>query len=1195
MLRGKTVHAVTFELDRILFTLFDGYEITEKIERDEQLPMICLPVNGLCAEVTANKTSITRELTHLRQMHIHSKNMPIKNPCMGCTMGRGTTKRGKKVRSEDKVSKHINHRVAADFVGPWPKSHMNNTQLFVITDEYDRWIETYATSSRSCCGEFLDKWVKDVGRMTIIRTDNAKEFKEGDAHLRNSAEKWKDSSGNPIKVEHGPPYSPWANGLAERSNRTVIETVRSSIMGCDSRCWDFAATAAAHVINRVLVRKWKPPGSKVPKVNRTAYETRFSSKPAVGYLRRWGCLCFIKEETPESKTSPRKIPAMFVGYARNGCWKVLLWRTDARCKTGRRLAIEETKQVAFDESILVKDVHSLIKLADQNIGTWDLDPGVNRKISSVFHGNQILKFEEFVPSSTIETAEKEFEKQERHNFTRIDELTRGVMDKDQDATDRKIIQSVLGSDDVTQPSEGVKPSEGVLPSEGVMFEDSEFSPEKDLTDKEILDYIREADDLSGNIKQESKDGIVVMKKSRGRPRKIKTVNQSDESTEAKPFIPTDGEAAPKRSRPKGGKNKVSTSSKKDVKLPLIVQNGLSKTQKRNAKRKCARANRALLEAQLDVNVLDSDLEFSGLEEGEEVENIEIKLIHKDTIGDCSSVHWVEACVPILEQAVASAASVKKKEALYGPDSAKYRAAMTKERLGLESLDCWRDMTPEELADKSVQTIPTALVFTRKRPCAEFPERKYKCRLVVLGNLQRLDEDKSVFAPVASYPAARAFLIEGAAKGLVPIQFDIRNAFIQSVLKEKINVRLPEEWGAHKVRLIRALYGLRISPVTWYKTFRTGLLELGWIECVREPGTFMKGHTRLIVYVDDCLIMAETQEEALAETKTILSRFEGNVVPPVKVVDDQVEMDFLGMLVLFNSKEKTLKIVATKAIERMMKKFQFQINARKISLPAVKEDLTTTEQELSSLKEKPSNFPLRSLIGGLNYVSQTARPDIAFSVNRVARYQSSPTPRVIEAAKRILRYLLSTASEGLEYSPAREQRFNAVFKEIAEQGDRLSKYSNVVQFSDADYAGCATTVKSTSGSIHYLRGVPVCWHSRRQGLRAESTCEAELYASHDAIKCTRSQGWLEWFNENPLLFVDNMSLIDVCKQEFTSKKSKHIGIRYLSVRDKLSEICFVRTQFNLADGLTKPMHTLNILNPTNEDCDVYRAEVFLYLH
>ena len=155
--------------------------------------------------------------------------------------------------------------------------------------------------------------------------------------------------------------------------------------------------------------------------------------------------------------------------------------------------------------------------------------------------------------------------------------------------------------------------------------------------------------------------------------------------------------------------------------------------------------------------------------------------------------------------------------------------------------------------------------------------------------------------------------------------------------------------------------------------------------------------------------------------------------------------------------------------------------------------------------------------------------------------------------------------------------------MAATGERSGAYGDgkVVTFSDADFGGCSVSLRSTSGGIMYVRGTAVAWQSRRQTVRAESTCESELYAAHDLVKMTRSQGWLDWLcqAQGPVHFIDNRSVLDLLKQEFRTKKSKHIELRYLSVKDHLKRLCFCPTEHNLADGLTKPTSCHNILYPT----------------
>ena len=60
-------------------------------------------------------------------------------------------------------------------------------------------------------------------------------------------------------------------------------------------------------------------------------------------------------------------------------------------------------------------------------------------------------------------------------------------------------------------------------------------------------------------------------------------------------------------------------------------------------------------------------------------------------------------------------------------------------------------------------------------------------------------------------------------------------------------------------------------------------------------------------------------------------------------------------------------------------------------------------------------PYLSAIGALMYLANNTRPYIAFSVNLLARYSSSPTKRHWNGIKHILRYLRGTINMSLFYS------------------------------------------------------------------------------------------------------------------------------------------------------------------------------------
>nr|GFC89410.1 uncharacterized mitochondrial protein AtMg00810-like [Tanacetum cinerariifolium] len=84
---------------------------------------------------------------------------------------------------------------------------------------------------------------------------------------------------------------------------------------------------------------------------------------------------------------------------------------------------------------------------------------------------------------------------------------------------------------------------------------------------------------------------------------------------------------------------------------------------------------------------------------------------------------------------------------------------------------------------------------------------------------------------------------------------------------------------------------------------------------------------------------------------------------------------------------------------------------------------------------------RSMIGALMYLT-SSRPDIVHATCLCARYHAKLTEKHLKEVKRIFRYLRVTVNTGHWYTK--------------DSGFELTG------FSDADYAGCKDTFKSTSG-------------------------------------------------------------------------------------------------------------------------------------
>nr|GEV74193.1 retrovirus-related Pol polyprotein from transposon TNT 1-94 [Tanacetum cinerariifolium] len=115
------------------------------------------------------------------------------------------------------------------------------------------------------------------------------------------------------------------------------------------------------------------------------------------------------------------------------------------------------------------------------------------------------------------------------------------------------------------------------------------------------------------------------------------------------------------------------------------------------------------------------------------------------------------------------------------------------------------------------------------------------------------------------------------------------------------------------------------------------------------------------------------------------------------------------------------------------------------------------------------------------------PDIVHATCLCARYQSKPTEKHLKEVKRIFRYLRGTINMGLWYTK------DFGFEQTG--------------FSDADYAGCKDTFKSTSGRAQFLAEKLVSWSSKKQACMALSTVEAEyvsLSACYAQVLWMRTQ-------------------------------------------------------------------------------------------
>jgi len=123
-----------------------------------------------------------------------------------------------------------------------------------------------------------------------------------------------------------------------------------------------------------------------------------------------------------------------------------------------------------------------------------------------------------------------------------------------------------------------------------------------------------------------------------------------------------------------------------------------------------------------------------------------------------------------------------------------------------------------------------------------------------------------------------------------------------------------------------------------------------------------------------------------------------------------------------------------------------------------------------LMENPSYY--RGIVGALQYLTLT-RPNLSFSVNYVSQFMHAPTMTHLKMVRRILRYVKGTIEMGLHFSS--------------------HTTLDLFAFSDADWAGCTTTRRSTTSYYTFLGGNLISWCAKKQHTISRSSTEAEYRA------------------------------------------------------------------------------------------------------
>ena len=478
------------------------------------------------------------------------------------------------------------------------------------------------------------------------------------------------------------------------------------------------------------------------------------------------------------------------------------------------------------------------------------------------------------------------------------------------------------------------------------------------------------------------------------------------------------------------------------------------------------------------------------------------------------------------------------------------AAMQEEFAALVSNRTW-ELVPRP---PRANLITGKWIFKHKTRADGSLER-YKARWVVRGFNQRAGVDYGeTFSPVVKPATIRTVLTLAASRGWPVHQLDVKNAFLHGTLAEEVYCLQPAGFvdaskPDHVCRLSKSLYGLKQAPRGWFLRFAGFLATIGFSATRSDSSlfTFTRGQDAafLLLYIDDIVLTASST----ALLQHIITQLTGEFA--MKDLGDLHY--FLGIRVtrstagFFLSQQQYAEEILERAGMDNCKPAPTPVDT-KGKLPSADGDKVAD----------PSAY--RSIAGALQYLTIT-RPEMAYAVQQVCLHMHDPRECHQSLIKRALRYVRGSTNHGLWLTASSSLTLRA--------------------YTDADWAGCPDTRRSTSGFCVYIGDSLVSWSSKRQAIVSRSSAEAEYRGVANVVaECI----WLRQLlgellypvRSATLVYCDNISAVYMAANPVHHRRTKHVELDIHFVRERVAlgdiRVLHVSTRQQLADVMTKGLPT-----------------------
>lgn len=472
-------------------------------------------------------------------------------------------------------------------------------------------------------------------------------------------------------------------------------------------------------------------------------------------------------------------------------------------------------------------------------------------------------------------------------------------------------------------------------------------------------------------------------------------------------------------------------------------------------------------------------------------------------------------------------------------------------------------------------IPAGWVFRIKHrgdPIEEsaLQPKQFKARVVIRGQFMKEGLDfNDTFAPVAKPMTIRSLFAVATKYGCKLKAGDVETAFLTADMDCEVWVKMPPFWGRGNEaisgkhedlpprRLLKGVPGIPQGSRLFYDTFAAYLKTLGWEPTAADKCLFLNSaldeHAAVIIWVDDFIFMHQRDETWQAFIQALRKKFN------VPTVGDLVT--FLGMSIRYDPSRHSMHLSQVNTINNLLERAGMS-DANPVQTPCQSGTVFTKKDCPESPAPDRECAQYRSLVALANFISCWTRPDITFTVNKLCKYMSNPGEVHWQALKHLLRYLKGTINLGLHI------QFDA------------QVIPGLHGYTDASYADCPDTSKSTIGYAFFYGGAMLSWFSKLHSFVTTCTNHSEYAALAQGAKEAQ---WFVYLFEaldpqvkhTPVpLFVDNSGVVSMVFNPVDHQSNKHIRISCHYARE-LTDLRViapqrVSTDKNLADIFTKPL-------------------------